>query len=63
MRKPQIDTNKPLVLAVISKNKWVNEDSYLQEYAIVVRIRHSARIDIYNRIRERIEIKERVRIK
>ena len=62
-RKPQIETNKPLVLAVISKNKWVNNDEYLQDYAIVVRIKHSARIDIYNRVKERIEIKERVRIR
>jgi len=62
-RKPQIETDKPLVLAVISKNKWVNSDEYLQDYAIVVRIKHSARINIYNRIKDRIEIKERVRIR
>ena len=60
-KRPNIDPDKPLVLAVVSQNKWLEEEEYLQEYAVVVMIKHKATIDIYNRIRERIQ--QRVRIK
>ena len=59
--KPDIDTDKPLVLSVVSQSKWLKEEEYLQEYAVVVMIRHEATIEIYNRIREQIQ--QRVRIK
>ena len=60
-RRPSINREKPLSLAVISQDRWVNNPEYLQDYAVVVTIRHSAQIDIYNRIREKIQ--QRVRIK
>lgn len=60
-KRPDIDPDKPIVLAVISRSKWLKSKDYLQDYAVVVRIRHEARIDLYTRIKERI--RPRVRIK
>lgn len=59
--KPGINPDKPLVVAVVSQSKWLKDERYLQDYAVVVTIRHSAQIDIYNRIREKIQ--QRIRIK
>ena len=63
--KPGIDAEKPLVLAVISQARWIKNKDYLQDYSVVVKIKHKATIDLYNRIRERIEarIQPRVRVK
>ena len=60
-QRPDIDPDKPLVLAVISRSKWLKSKDYLQDYAVVVRIRHEARIDLYNRIKERIRPRVRIR--
>ncbi|MEW6606361.1 MAG: S8 family peptidase [bacterium] len=60
-KKPDISLDKPLVLAVISQKQWIKKEDYLQDYAVVVKIKHKARIDLYNSIRHRIE--ERVKIK
>ena len=62
-RRPSIDPTKPLVLAVISQNRWLKDEDYLQDYAIVVNIRQEANIDIYNQIRQRITERERARIR
>lgn len=59
--KPDILSDKPFVLAVISQKRWIKDEDYLQDYAVVVKIKHTARIDLYNRIRQRIE--ERIKIK
>lgn len=59
--RPDIDSEKPLVLAVLSQSKWLKDIEYLQNYSVVVMIRHEARIDIYNRIRQQIQ--SRIRIK
>jgi hypothetical protein len=60
-QKPSIDYTKPLVLAVISQNRWVTDPNYLQDYAVVVKIKHSTRINLYQKIKEKIE--ERVKIR
>ena len=59
--KPILDTNKPLVLAIISKNKWTTDNSYLQDYAVVVTVEHEKEIELYARIKQRIQ--ERLRIR
>lgn len=58
-KKPGIDVGKPLVLAVVSQNKWLKDKEYLQDYAVVVKIRHEMRIEIYNRIRSQIRVRVR----
>jgi hypothetical protein len=62
-RKPGINPEKPLVLAVVCSDKWVGDENYLQDYAIVVRIKHKAKVDLYNKIRQNIPIKERVKVR
>jgi len=59
-KQPKIDTNQPLVLVVICQNKWIQDEEYNQDYAVIVSIEHSERIDLYNQIRMRN--KERVTI-
>jgi len=61
--RPRIDYTKPLILAVISQNRWINDPNYMQDYAVVVKIKHSARLNLYQKIKEKIEIEEKVRIK
>ncbi len=61
LNPPDIDPEKPLVLAILSQSKWLKDGNYLQDYAIVVAIRHDSMIDIYNRIRQQIQ--SRIRIK
>ncbi|MFQ5455253.1 MAG: S8 family peptidase [Nitrospirota bacterium] len=58
---PRIDINKPLVLAVICKNKWINDNNYLQDYAVIVTVKHEKEIKLYAKIRQRIQ--ERIRIR
>lgn len=58
-KKPGIDVDKPLVLAVISQNKWLKDKEYIQDYAVVVKVRHEMRIEIYNRIRQQIRVRVR----
>lgn len=60
-RKPKFDTNKPLVLAIICKNKWITDNNYLQDYAVVVTVEHEKEIELYARIKQRIQ--ERLRIR
>lgn len=61
--RPRIDYTKPLILAVISQNRWINDPNYMQDYAVVVKIKHSVRLNLYQKIKEKIEIEEKVRIK
>ncbi|MBT9150932.1 MAG: hypothetical protein DDT40_01113 [candidate division WS2 bacterium] len=58
-RRPDINPDKPLVLAVVSQSKWLKDKEYPQDYAVVVKIRHKMRIDIYNRIRQQIRVRVR----
>ncbi|HDH91446.1 MAG TPA: S8 family peptidase [Candidatus Aenigmarchaeota archaeon] len=62
-KRPYINHKKPLILTVISQDRWVNNPEYLQDYAIVVKIKHTSRIDIYNQIKQKLEIGERIRIR
>lgn len=61
-QRPQIDTALPMVLAVISQNRWISDPDYLQPYSVVVMIRHKATVNLYNQIRQRIEL-ERIRVR
>lgn len=59
--KPDIDANKPLVLVVISKNNWLKDKEYIQDYAVVVTLKHKAKIDLYNLVRQQIQQRARIR--
>ena len=58
-KAPNIDVTKPLILEVLCRSKWV-DDEFKQDYSVVVTLRHSARIDLYNRIRERVAPRVRI---
>jgi len=49
--KPQIETDKPLILVVICQDVWIKNESYEQEYSVIVSIEHASEIDLYNQIR------------
>ena len=57
---PRIDVTKPLVLEVLCRSKWVDDEEFKQDYSVVVTLRHSARIDLYNQIRERVAPRIRI---
>ncbi len=59
--KPRFDTNKPLVIATICKNRWITDNNYLQNYAVVVTVEHEKEIELYAKIKQRNQ--ERVRIR
>jgi len=61
IRAPEIDVSKPLVLEVLCRGKWLKDDNFRQDYSVVVTLRHSARIDLYNQIRERVMPRVRIR--
>jgi hypothetical protein len=45
-RGPRLDTGKPLVLAVICQNKWIRDEQYVQDYAVVVAVEHAVNVDL-----------------
>ncbi|MBE9484960.1 MAG: hypothetical protein IMY74_08940 [Bacteroidetes bacterium] len=59
-RRPSIDGDYPLVLVAICRNRWIEDENYHQDYAVLVTIEHSGRVDLYNQIR--LRNKERVEI-
>jgi hypothetical protein len=59
--KPDIKEGKPLVLAVISQNRWIEDKDYVQPYAVIVTIQHSKEIDLYNQIQVKNRVRTRVR--
>jgi len=60
-KAPGIDVTKPLVLEVLCRGKWVDDEEFRQSYSVVVTLRHSARIDLYNQVRERVAPRVRIR--
>lgn len=60
-REPQKAHKSPLTLVVINSNKWIPDESYMQNYCVSVMMEHSKDINIYTQIR--VSIQNRVRIK
>lgn len=58
--KPSIDVSQPLILVVISQNRWVQDEDYEQDYAVVVSVEYSEQVDIYTQIRLRNQGRIRV---
>lgn len=59
-RHPHIKADKPLVLVTVCQDRWMKDDEYHQDYAVIVTVEHSANIDLFNKIRVRNQ--ERVRV-
>ena len=58
-RKPKIFNDKPLILMVTCKDRWVDDKNYVQNYAIVMSIKH----DDVNELYDQIKIKNQIRAK
>lgn len=51
-----------LKLVVICSDKWIDSEEYRQSYAIVVTVEQRDMVELYNKIKSRIRIKERIKI-
>lgn len=61
-RRPSY-SDESLQIAVICRDKWIDDPEYEQKYAIVARVSHESSVDIYNPIKSRIESKIRARVR
>jgi hypothetical protein len=60
-RRPSIDYGDTYYLVVRCERKWARDEHAPQRYAAVAVIEHSAQINIYNTIRQRVMARLRVR--
>lgn len=60
-KKPTVDYGDTYYLVVRCERKWAREEHAPQKYAVVVVMEHSAQVDLYNTIRNRIVTRLRVR--
>ncbi|MBN1255046.1 MAG: S8 family peptidase [Deltaproteobacteria bacterium] len=58
-RTPQTDYGDTYFLVVRCEKKWAREEHAPQRYAVVAVMKHSADVNLYNRIRERVAIRLR----
>jgi hypothetical protein len=56
-RAPQTDYGDTYYLVVRCEKKWAKDEDAPQRYALAVVIEHSANVNLYNRIRERVTIR------
>lgn len=61
-RTPQT-TDNTLKLVVICKDKWISDDNYKQQYAVIATVKHTKQIELYNQIQQRVQLRERERIR
>jgi len=52
-----------ITLVLISQNRWNLDDNYKQKYCLSVVFKHEQEIELYNEIKTRLQIKERVRVR
>jgi len=48
-------------LVVRCERKWARDEHAPQRYAVVVSVEHTQRLDLYSRIRQRVQARVRVR--
>lgn len=60
-QKPRSDYGDTYYLVVRCEKKWAREEHAPQRYSVVVVMQHSAQINLYNTIRERLVARLRVR--
>jgi len=56
------EIDESLKLVVICNDKWVNEEEYRQRYAVVVTVEQRENVRLYNRIREMIRLRTKIRV-
>lgn len=60
-KEPQKIPSSPISLVIVNYNKWISDDSRLQDYCISVTLEHEKEIELYNEIRAGIRTRTRVR--
>jgi hypothetical protein len=60
-RPPRTDYGDTFYLVVRCEKKWAKDEHAPQRYAVVVVVKHSSYVNIYNTIRERVAIRIRPR--
>jgi len=60
-RAPRVDYGDTYHLVVRCEKKWASDEHGPQRYAVVVTIDHTAEINLYDRIRDRIQAAVRLR--
>ena len=61
IREPKISNDKPLILMVTCKKRWLDDKSYAQNYAIVMSIKHDSVNELYDQIKVKNQIRAKVR--
>ncbi|MDM8540590.1 S8 family peptidase [Desulfococcaceae bacterium HSG9] len=51
----------PMSLVLLNFNKWINDDSRIQNYCVSVIFEHEKEIELYNEIRANIQARTRIR--
>ena len=59
--RPKININKPLVLALVCQKKWHDEENYKQSYSVIVTLRHSKEIELYNLVRLKNKVRTKIK--
>ena len=60
-RDPQNIPATPISLVLLNFNKWISDKRRLQNYCISVTFEHEKEIELYNKIRENVQARTRVR--
>jgi hypothetical protein len=60
-KRPSTDYGDTYFLVVRCEKKWARDEHAPQRYSVVATMQHSAQINIYNTIRERVTARLRVR--
>ncbi len=61
VRKPKIFKDHPLILMVTCKDRWLDDKNYVQNYAIVMSIKHDEVNELYDQIKIKNQIRAKVR--
>ncbi len=60
-REPKNRPESPISLVLLNLNKWINNDTRMQDYCISVTFEHEKEINLYNVIRTNIQTRTRIR--
>jgi len=61
LKKPKTLAEGNLTIIITNKNKWITDESFHQNFCFSIIVELEAEIDIYNEIRNNIQIRTRVR--
>lgn len=60
-QKPKILDEGNLTIIITNRNKWITDEAFRQNFCFSIIVEHDAEIDIYNEIRNSIQVRTRIR--